>query len=122
MARNRKSAKAAGTRFERDQADHWKKALDNKHIDRQIKTGGKDKGDIRGVEHLGQEIAIECKDYGGKIQAGTWIKEAHEAAKNKEAGAGIVIAKRRGTTDPNEQWVITTVGDMLAIMTGKPRE
>lgn len=120
MARNRRSAKAAGASFERLTADHLRDEVDDR-IDRRVKTGAKDKGDIGGLRHLGQKIAIECKDYGGKIEAGTWIKEAHEAQKNDEAGAGIVLAKRRGTTDPGKQWVLTTLDDLIAIITGKPR-
>jgi hypothetical protein len=122
MARNRASAKAAGRGLERKVADHLKDKLDAPDIDRRVQYGAKDRGDIAGVQHLDQKIAIECKDYGGQIKAGTWIKEAHEAAKNDEAGAGIVVAKRRGTQDPGEQWVITTVDDFIAIVTGTPRQ
>lgn len=122
MARNRASAKAAGRGLERKVADHLKDKLDAPEIDRRVNYGAKDRGDIAGVKHLGQKIAIECKDYGGQIKAGTWIQEAHEAAKNDEAGAGIVVAKRRGTQDPGEQWVITTVADFTAIITGEPRQ
>lgn len=122
MARNRASAKAAGRGLERSIANYWQDELGNEDIDRRVNYGAKDRGDIAGLKHLGQKIAVECKDYGGQIKAGTWIKEAHAAMGNDDAGAGIVVAKRRGTTDPGEQWVITTVADFTAIITGEPRQ
>lgn len=32
--------------------------------------------------------------------------------------AGIVVAKRRGTTAPGEQWVVMTLADLVSILTG----
>ena len=34
------------------------------------------------------------------------------------AVAGIVVAKRRGTTAPGEQWVVMTLADLVSILTG----
>ena len=31
----------------------------------------------------------------------------------------MTVAKRRGTTDFREQWVILTVADLLALLTGE---
>jgi len=118
MSRNRASAKAAGARFERQVADYLAKHLDDR-IDRRPKYGAKDRGDIGGLRHLNQKIAVECKDYGGRLQPGPWIKEAHIAAGNDDAISGIVVAKRRGTTDPGAQWVIMTVNDLIGILTGE---
>lgn len=120
MARNRTTAKQAGSRFERLIADHLRDNVDQ-DIDRMPKYGANDRGDIKGLKHLGQRIAIETKDYGGQLKAGTWIAEAHTAMGNSDSGAGLVIAKRRGTTDPGEQWVLTTVDDLIALITGQPR-
>lgn len=118
MARNRASAKAAGARLERVTADHLA-AHDADHIDRRVKTGAKDKGDISGVRVHGERVVIECKDYGGEIKAGTWIKEAQVEALNDDAAIGIVVAKRRGTTAPGEQYVLMTLDDLIWLITGE---
>lgn len=118
MARNRKSARQAGTRFERSIADYMNEHVDDR-IDRRVKTGAKDKGDIAGVRRGRQRVAVECKDYGGQLKAGTWIQEAHVAAGNDDAVAGVVVAKRKGVTDPGQQWVLTTVDDFIALLTGR---
>lgn len=120
MTRTRASAKQAGASFERLIADHMAEQLGDDGIDRQVKTGRYDKGDIRGVKSLsGERLVFELKEYGGQIKPGPWMKEAHIEAGNADAAAAFVIAKRLGTRDPGEQWVITTVDDLLVLLGGK---
>lgn len=118
MSRTRRSAKAAGSRFERMTADYLAEHVDDR-IDRRVKTGARDKGDIGGLRHMGQRVVIEAKDYGGRLLPGAWINEAHIEAANDDAVAGIVVAKRRGTTDPGAQWVLMTMNDLVGILTGE---
>lgn len=119
MGRTRASAKQAGSRFERAIADHLAAEL-SRFIDRKVKTGAADQGDIANVEtHKGKVIAVECKDYGGRILAAEWIGEAHVERDNAGGVAGIVVAKRRGTTAPGQQWVLATVDDLIAIIKGE---
>lgn len=117
MPRNRQSAKQAGARFERLLADHLAQVFDSR-IDRQVKTGARDKGDIAGLTDThGRPIAIETKDYGGRLLPTDWVRQAHTEAHNAGAHVGIVIAKRRGTTDPARQWVLMEVGDLTRLLT-----
>ena len=119
MPRNRASAKAAGAKFERQVADGLAVALEDTRIDRKVKTGSKDKGDIANVRHAnGDRIVIECKDYGGQLILAQWIGEAEVERINDEALAGIVIAKRRGVTDPLQQYVVCTVSELVALLRG----
>ena len=120
MTRNRRSARQAGTKFERDIADHLADKVDDR-IDRRVKGGAKDKGDIGGLRHLGQKVAIECKNT-SRINLGTWINEAHTAMGNDDAGVAVVIHKRHGKGQPGDQWVTTTVDDLIALITGEPRQ
>lgn len=123
MSRNRTTARKAGAAFERAIADYLKEALQDDGVDRQVKTGGRDLGDIRGVTDAhGNPIAIECKDYGGRLHPTAWIREAHTEAANKNTNTGIIIAKRRGTTRPADQWVITTLEDLTRLIGRKNQE
>lgn len=118
MTRSRQSAKAAGARFERQIADHLNARLPGR-IDRQPRTGAKDKGDIAGVTTPdGRPIAIECKDV-TRTQLAGWIHEAHTEADNLGAAAGIIIHKRHGRSAPDAQWVTMTVADLAAILANK---
>jgi hypothetical protein len=118
MTRNRASAKAAGAKFERLIADGLAEALQDTRIDRRVKTGSKDRGDIANVRLGEHKIVIECKDRGGQFFASEWVGEAEAERFNDKALAGIVIAKRKGTTDPMEQYVVTTVSELVALLRG----
>lgn len=117
MTRSRNSAKSAGTSFERAIADYLNREVDDR-IDRRVKTGAKDRGDIAGVRAHGQRVVIECKEYGGRLEPVAWTREAHVEARNDDALVGVVAAKRRGTTDPARQWVVMEVADFVALLTG----
>ena len=117
--RNRASAKAAGTAFESLITAHLREQLDDDRIERRAKHGRHDRGDIAGVRHMGGRIVIEAKDYGGRILPGPWLAEADVERRNDDAIAGIVVAKKRGTTNPSEQYVLMTVADLCALLTGE---
>lgn len=122
MTRSRASAKAAGTRFESLIAAYLAEQLDDR-IERRARNGSKDRGDIAGLRTAaGGRIVAELKDYGGRIKAGEWLGEAEVERENDDAVAGIVVAKRRGTTDPAEQFVLMTMADFVAICCGRRPE
>lgn len=114
MSRSRASARAAGARFERQIADWLAQNLDDR-IDRKARTGSKDRGDIGGIRHRGQRVVLELKDTARTDLAG-WIREAHLEAGNDDAAVGVVVAKRRGTTDPAQQWVHMTLEDLAWLL------
>lgn len=116
MTRTRTSAKAAGTRFERMIADCLASHIDDR-IDRRVKHGNKDRGDIGGLRHLGQRIVVECKDV-TRLALGTWLNEADIERGNDDAAVALVIHKRRGHGDPLDQYVTTTVRDLIALIDG----
>lgn len=117
MTRTRASAKAAGSRFERSIADWLATHIDDR-IDRRVKTGAKDRGDIAGLRAHGQRIVAECKDRARLDLAGA-ITEAEIERGNDDALAGIVISKRHGKADPASQWVHMTLTDFAALITGQ---
>jgi len=117
MARNRASAKAAGSAAERAVADYLARQLEDDRIDRRVKTGAKDTGDIGGVRIHQQRMVIEVKNC-AKTSLSAWVAEAHTEAGHDDALLGCVISKRVGTTDPGRWYVHMTVDDLLALMTG----
>lgn len=117
MSRSRASAKKAGTRHETTVAAYLAEHIDPR-IERRARTGAKDRGDIAGLHTYTNRVVVECKDYGGQIKAGPWLAEAEIERGNDDAEAAIVVAKRRGISDPGEQIVLMTLRDLVAIMTG----
>ena len=120
MTRTRRSARQAGSRFEREIADYLAEHVDDR-IDRRVKTGAKDKGDIGGLRHLGQRIVVECKNT-SRINLGTWATETEIQRGNDDAGVGIIVHKRHGKGQPGDQWVTLTLADFVALITGEPKE
>lgn len=119
MARSRQSAKSAGSQHERSTADYLQAHV-SRFIDKMPKYGARDRGDILNVETFNElPVAVECKEYGGRLLVGTWLAEAETERGHLGAIAGLVIAKRRGTTDPGEQIVLMTTRDLVALLTGK---
>lgn len=115
MPRNRKSAKQAGARFERHTADYMKAAT-GQPIDRLVKTGAKDRGDVGPFRNTqGDLVAVECKEV-GRMALAEWMREAHIEAVNYGAVTGIIVHKRKGFTAPGKQWVTMTLDDLLTIM------
>lgn len=119
MKRSRATAKKAGTTFERLMADSFAIALNDDRIDRRVRNGAKDRGDIGGIKHMGLRVVVECKDRGGIFEVGRWLSETDTERGNDDAGVGLVVAKRKGTLNPMNQVVIMTVRDLLALMTGE---
>ena len=125
--RSRASARKAGARFERVVADYLAKHVDDR-IDRRVKTGAKDKGDIAGVRwhpaglmdihSRSKRVVLEAKDV-AKLALGSWVREADIERGNDDALAGFVVHKRRGTADPGDQYVTGTLRDLVALLTGE---
>lgn len=115
MTRSRKSARAAGSRFERQISDYLAEALDDDRIDRRAKTGAKDKGDIAGLRIHGQRIVIEAKDC-ARVALSAWIAEAHTEAANDDALLGIVVSKRHGVAEAGKQWVHMELADLVKLI------
>lgn len=116
MSRTRKTAKQAGARFERIIADFLRDNLDDR-IDRRVKAGAADKGDIANVrDSHNRRIVIEAKNT-TRMALAQWIREAHTEAHNDNAHIGVVVHKRHGNANPADQWVAMTVNDLIQLLT-----
>ena len=99
-------------------ADYFALALDDDRIDRRVKTGAKDRGDIAGLRMRGKRVVVECKDYGGRHKLPEWLKEAEAERGNDDAEYGIVAWKRLGVRDPAKQYVTMTAETFMAMVAG----
>lgn len=117
MSRNRASARAAGARFTRLIADHFR-ANGHPFADKQPLTGALDKGDVANVHHWdGHPIALELKDT-ARLDLPGWWREAQAEARNLGTPYAAVIHKRHGVGAPGEQWVTLTVDQFNDIIRG----
>lgn len=117
MGRTHASARKAGSTFERQIADHLAEMVDDR-IDRAVKRGTKDIGDIAGLRFLGHKVAVEVKNT-AKVELSKWASEVEVERQNLGALAGIIIHKRHGKAAPGEQWVTMTVDNLVALMNAR---
>ncbi|MFB9924424.1 hypothetical protein ACFORO_10435 [Amycolatopsis halotolerans] len=118
MTRSRSSARAAGTRFESSVARYLADVLADDRVERRARTGAKDRGDIAGVRAPGGgRVVLECKDV-ARLNLAGWLAEAEVERGNDDALVGLVVHKRRGTTDPASQYVTCTLADLVALLAG----
>ena len=85
---------AKGTSFERMVADYLAAEL-GQPVDRRVKCGSKDKGDIAGLSIAGFPCVVECKNR-ARMELAQWLDEAESERVNAEATFGVVAHKRRG--------------------------
>ena len=116
MARNRQSAKKAGTAFETLVATYLNEHVDDR-IERRRLGGSQDRGDIAGLRHMGGRIVVECKNT-AKPALGVWATETEIQRGNDDANVGVIAHKRHGNGQPQDQWVTMTLGDFVALLTG----
>jgi hypothetical protein len=110
MTRTRASAKAAGATFERLVADYLAAEIDDR-IDRRVKTGSADKGDIGGIRIKTHRVVVECKNH-ARVDLAGWYAQATAEAENDGAPLGLIVHKRRGTAKPERQWVTMSLSDL----------
>lgn len=120
MARNRRSAKAAGTSFENLIAGYLALHVDDR-IERRSKNGNKDRGDIAGLRHMGERVVVEAKNT-TRINLARWAAEAEIERGNDDAVAALVAHKRHGNGLAGDQWVTLTLRDLVALLTGERPE
>lgn len=87
-------ASRKGASFERLVADYMAAEL-GQPIDRRVKHGSKDKGDIAGFTIGGFDCVVECKNK-KRMELFEWLDEAERERINAEASFGLVTHHRRG--------------------------
>ncbi len=118
MGRSRASAKAAGSGFERQVADTLHDHV-SEFIDRRVKTGAADKGDISNVRTQGgQKVVVEVKNVKA-MALSSWVTEAETERVNDQAQVGVVFHKRHGKGDPLDCYVTMTGRDFITLLTEK---
>ena len=102
-------------------ADYLKAELDDR-IDRRVKTGSKDRGDIGGVRTIrGGRVVIEVKNV-SRDNLPLWIREAEIERGNDDAAIGVVAHKRIGSAKAADQYVSMTLETFVRLLEGGPDE
>lgn len=108
-----------GATFEQDTADYLAAALGDDRIERRVKHGTNDRGDIAGLRIHGKRVVVECKNH-KRMELAEWVDEAETERGNDDADYGIVVHKRRGCGKAKfgGNYVTMTLETFAAIVAG----
>lgn len=73
---------------------NWLQSKGRKHVERRSLNGCNDRGDIAGIP----AVVIEVKNH-QRMELSAWLKELDVEMHNDKADTGVVIHKKKGTTD-----------------------
>lgn len=82
----------------------WLRSRGRPHVERRIAGMADDRGDITGWPG----VVCECKN-AAKITLGVWVAQLEAEIVEADADTGVVIIKRKGTTDPGAYYAVTTL-------------
>lgn len=80
---------------------NWLQSQGRPHVERRSLHGTNDRGDIAGIPC----VVIEVKNH-AKMTLSEWVSELEVEIANDKADTGVVIHKKRGTTNVG-QWYAT---------------
>jgi hypothetical protein len=116
------AASRKGGSFERLIADYLKFYLRDSRVDRRVKHGTKDRGDVAGLRTIrGADVVMEIKNH-ARMELSQWIKEAEVEAGNADAPAGVVCHKRKGVGSPAHQYVTMSLETFAWLLEGGPAD
>jgi len=84
---------------------NWLVSKGRKHVERRSLNGASDRGDIAGIP----EVVLEIKNC-VKMELSGWLKELEVEMINDKAKTGVVIHKKKGTTDVGLWYATMPVG------------
>lgn len=85
-------------------------------VDRTRAGWSDDRGDVHGVTSpTDQPFVFECKNH-ARLQLSGWISELRTEIDNAGGVAGVLVHKKRGTTDPAEQYATLPFGMLVQLL------
>lgn len=116
------AATRKGGSFERLVADYLKFKLRDSRIDRRVKTGRNDRGDIAGLRTIrGADVVAEVKNH-NRMELSAWLGEAEVERGNADAAAGVVVHKRVRRGNPADQYVTMDLATFAWLLEGGPAD
>ena len=101
--------KVKGSNYEREIVNYLREHFAN--VDRTRAGWSDDRGDIHGIEGF----TWECKNQKA-MALSQWVAELHEECRNAGTDLGAVVHKKRGTTNPAEQYATLPLGMLVQLL------
>ena len=106
--------KAKGSAYERSIVNYLREAGFN--VDRTRAGWSDDRGDVHGLSSpIGTPFVIECKNH-TRLNLSGWISELLTEIGNAGGVAGVLVHKKRGTTDAADQYATLPFGMLVQLL------
>jgi Holliday junction resolvase len=106
--------KIKGSAYERSIVDYLRAS--DFRVDRTRAGWTDDRGDIHGVtSRTGQPFTFECKNHKA-INLSGWVTELYREIDNAGGVVGVVVHKKRGSTDAGEQYATLPLWMLVHIL------
>ena len=104
--------------YEQDVCDYLSEVL-GEGIERRVKNGKNDRGDVNGLFLGGKRVVAECKNC-KEMRLAKWVDEAEAERGNDDAEYGVVIHHRKGkgVKTIGESYVTMTLETFAAMVAG----
>lgn len=99
--------KAKGSAFERLIATYLSEAVACERIPAGATL---DRGDL-----WTPQAAIQCKNH-RSLSLGAWLDQTHLQQRNADKPYGFLVVKRKGTTDPGDQFAICSTSQLRSLL------
>jgi hypothetical protein len=103
--------KAKGSAFERLVRDYLAQAFPCERIPAGATL---DRGDL-----WTEAAAIQCKNH-KTLSLGSWLTQTIEQQRNAGKSYGVLVVKRKGITDPGEQFAILPLSQLRTLLSQLP--
>ena len=104
------ASKQKGTAFENNTVDGFR-AAGFYNVERRALHGTNDQGDLAGIPG----VVIQCKNDKRHDLSG-WLRELYAQMDNANADLGAIVFKKKGTTDPGRQYVLTDAAMFMQLL------
>lgn len=106
--------KVKGSSYERSIVQYLREC--GFRVDRTRAGWTDDRGDVHGITSFtGHPFTIECKNH-ARLNLSGWISELLAEITNAGGVAGVLVHKKRGTTDPAEQYATLPFGMLVQLL------
>ena len=102
-------SKVKGSNYEREIVNYLRQHFAD--VDRTRAGWTDDRGDIHGIEGF----TWECKNHKA-MALSQWVAELHAECRNAGTDLGAVVHKKRGTTDPEQQYATLPLGMLVQLL------
>ncbi len=108
-----------GPQFEKHLVEYLRSCFGDGTIERRVRGGRNDRGDVAGIFWRGEPFVIEAKNV-SKLRPAQWFEELENECGNADTDMGAIVYHRpgKGEKSMGEQGVLMTLATLVRLLGG----